>query len=251
MNNKKNNIKNTYWICGKHSVIECAKNGKREIIKIILSNNDNKKYFNNSLINKIEIQNNLYFNKIIQNQDVAHQGFAVQTRLLPNLKLKEHINNLNNVIALDGVIDPRNIGSIIRSSLAFNMDAIILNSREIDLKSLAMNKAASGSIENIKIFLVSNIMNEIQLLKQNNFWINGLDSHAKQNVEEFIWNKKNVFIFGSESSGMRPIIKKNCDTLLKISINKNIDSLNVSNSVSAALAIYNSKSFKSENNFGK
>lgn len=251
MSNQKNKNKNTYWICGKHSVIECAKNNKREIIKIVLSNDENIKYFNQSLINKIEIQNNSYFNKIVQNQDIVHQGFAVQTTLLPNLKLKENINNLKNIIALDGVIDPRNIGSIIRSSLAFNMDAIILNTREVDLKSLTMNKAASGSIENIKIFLVSNIINEIQILKKNNFWVNGFDTQAKDCIEKFSWNKKNVFIFGSESSGMRTLVKKNCDVLLKISINKNIDSLNVSNSVSAALAIYNSRSIKFLNNSGK
>jgi 23S rRNA (guanosine2251-2'-O)-methyltransferase len=243
--------KNAYWICGKHSVIECARNNKRKILKIVLSNEQNKKLFSSSLIKKIEIQNNSYFNKIVQQQDVPHQGFALQTIPLSNLVLKEHINNLNNIVALDGVTDPRNIGSIIRSCLAFNIDGIILNSREVDLKSLAMNKAASGSIENIKIFMVSNIINEIKILKNNNFWINGFDSHAQQNIEECSWSKKNVFIFGSESTGIKQLIKKNCDTLLKISINQKIDSLNVSNSVSAALAIYNSKSSKFVNNSGK
>lgn len=232
---------NYYWICGKHSVIECSKNEQRIVKKIILSNHEYIKNFSSHLLKYIEIKNNSFFNTITKNQDIAHQGYAIQTMPLSRINLKNYMKTLHNIVALDGVLDPRNIGSIIRTSLAFNIDALIFNKREVDLKSISLNKAASGSIENIKIFTVSNILNEIENLKRNNFFIQGLDGHANEGIEKVEWNNKNVFIFGSESSGIRPLLKKYCDRLLKISINSKIESLNVSNSVSAALAIYNSK----------
>ena len=137
---------------------------------------------------------------------------------------------------LDGITDPMNIGSIIRNTLAFNIQAIIVDEREYNDKSSAMIKAASGAIEKVDICKVTNLVNSIKLLKKQNFWITALDVEAEQDIQHHTWNEKNLIIFGSEGHGIKMLVKKNCDHLLKISINREIESINVSSSVAVTLA---------------
>jgi len=93
-----------------------------------------------------------------------------------------------------------------------------------------MYKSASGCIEHINIFEVSNINSTLKNLRENNFWIYGFDSNGKKNFTEIKWKGNNVLLFGSEGFGMRQHTKKYADFLVRIDINKNIESLNISNS---------------------
>jgi 23S rRNA (guanosine2251-2'-O)-methyltransferase len=231
MNNKKN-----YWIGGYHAVQKAIENKKRKVLKLILnSEHKNREIF----FHNTEVKNNKFFNKIFDNEDFAHQGYAAQIENLDqhNCDIKNYNKNIDNFIALDGVIDPRNIGSIIRNCVAFNFFNIIINKKEFNEKSAAMYKAASGAMEKINLYPCSNIINPINLLKESGYQIIGLDGNANTDITNHKWDKKNVIILGSESSGMRNIIKDNCDELIKIDINPYRDSLNVSNA-SAALLMY-------------
>jgi 23S rRNA (guanosine2251-2'-O)-methyltransferase len=78
----------------------------------------------------------------------------------------------------------------------------------------------------------------LEVLKKNNYWVYGLDGNSKENIEDQKWSNKNVFVFGSEGDGLRRLVKENCDHLIKIQINKEIESLNVSNAVSVTLGIF-------------
>ena len=102
-----------------------------------------------------------------------------------------------------------------------------------------MYKAASGAIEKIIFLEVSNIVNEIKLLKSKNFWVLGMDGNSKEILQNYNKALKNIVVFGSENEGMRNIVKANCDSVCKIPINKRIDSLNVSNAASITLAFLN------------
>jgi 23S rRNA (guanosine2251-2'-O)-methyltransferase len=139
---------------------------------------------------------------------------------------------------LDDITDQRNIGSIIRSCSAFDIDAIILLEKNYNPKSKMMYKSASGAMELVNIIPVSNITNALEVLKKNNYWVYGLDGHAKENIEGQKWSKQNAFVFGSEGEGLRRLVKENCDHIIKIDINKEIESLNVSNAVSVTLGIF-------------
>jgi 23S rRNA (guanosine2251-2'-O)-methyltransferase len=101
-----------------------------------------------------------------------------------------------------------------------------------------MYKSASGAMELINIIPVSNIANALEVLKKNNYWVYGLDGHAKENIEDQKWSNQNAFVFGSEGEGLRRLVKENCDHVIKIDINKEIESLNVSNAVSVTLGIF-------------
>ena len=233
--------KKSFWIGGRHAVEAALNNKNREIVRVVSL--QEIKIASKRI--EIQIENKKFFNKIFMDKDLAHQGIAALIKPLKEHSLEEEIknNNLKNLIALDGITDTRNVGSIIRNAVAFNIDGIIVNKKEINQDSQAMYKAASGAMENIKIFPVSNITNYIKLLKKNDFWVIGFDSNAKRNFEKFKWFKKNLLIFGSENKGIGKNLLSNCDEVLKINISNKIDSLNVSCATSAVLCNLNSNRF--------
>jgi len=232
--------KKKFWIGGFHSVIAALNNDDRSIYEVATIQ---KNLFLDKKKIKYSIKNKSFFSKIFHNSDISHQGIAALVSL-PNYRSLENIlseEKVNNIIMLDGITDPMNLGTIIRNSLAFNMDLIIVNEREFNDSSQAMIKSASGAIEKINICKVKNLIHAINLLKKKNFWIIGLDSNSKLDIFSHKWDKKNVFIFGSEGFGIKRILQNNCDFNLKININQKIESLNVSSSVAATLAIFNKK----------
>ena len=237
-----------YIIGGKHAVIESIKNSKR-YIKTIFANSE-KNYQLIKSINQRNIKTELAlgtsFNKLFIDKEFVHQGFAALVSPLENLDLETFIqSDLENkkrsvFIILDGIEDDRNIGSIIRSSSALGADGIIINKREFRNKSFHMHKTASGAMEYIPIFAVSNVVNAIDILKKNNFWIYAMDGKANNSIFKEKFSMKVSFVFGSESDGMRKIVLNHSDNILFIPMKNKIDSLNVSNAVAATLAIYNS-----------
>ena len=99
-----------------------------------------------------------------------------------------------------------------------------------------MNKSASGGMEYIDIYLVSNLNNVIKVLQQNAYWVYGLDGKSNKSIFDIKFDKKSAFIFGSEGDGIKSLVKKNSDEIISIPINKKIESLNLSNSVSIVLS---------------
>ncbi|MDC3030575.1 RNA methyltransferase, partial [Candidatus Pelagibacter sp.] len=146
--------------------------------------------------------------------------------------LKDFIKGKNDItlVCLDGVTDPRNIGSLIRSATSFDIDGIIIKERNFPSESKLMYKAASGSIEYMNIFEVSNINSTLKNLKDKNFWVYGFDGQGEKNFTDIDWKGNNILLFGSEGSGMHKHTSKYADFLVKIDISKKIESLNISNS---------------------
>ena len=233
-----------FWIGGKHAVLSAIKNPKRKINKVIITEENQKdlnpKNFDKKII--IEIKDKKEIDKIFINENVLHQGIAAEIESIPTIELKEYLNIKNNLkntlVVLDDITDQRNIGSIIRSCSAFNVDGIILLEKNYNPKNKMMYKSASGAMELVNIIPVSNITNALVVLKKNNYWVYGLDGNAKENIEDQKWSNLNVFVFGSEGNGLRRLVRENCDHLIKIEINKKIGSLNVSNAVSVTLGIF-------------
>jgi 23S rRNA (guanosine2251-2'-O)-methyltransferase len=227
-----------FWIGGKHAVHSAIANQKRKIHKLVL----HEKYRNKEIINnqyiKIYYENDNFFKKIFNNE-IPHQGYALLIEKIKENGLQFYLKNnkISNIVALDGITDPGNIGSIVRSAVAFNFDAILINAKDFNAKSYVLYKAASGAMENIIFLEVSNILNEIKLLKSKNFWVVGMDGEAKETIYDYNSELKNIVIFGSEHLGMRKILKDNCDFICKIPINKQIESLNVSNAAAISLSV--------------
>ena len=119
---------------------------------------------------------------------------------------------------------------MIRSAASFNIDGIIIKERNFPSESKLMYKAASGAIEYINIFEVSNINSTLKNLKEKNFWVYGFDGDGIEDFTDIEWKGNNILLFGSEGSGMHKHTSKYADFLVKIEINEKIESLNISNS---------------------
>ena len=230
--------KSSFFIVGQHAVTEALKNPNRTVLRIFLTEeskkNIHRKSPNKNLLNgvKVYFKTKKELDKYSKKENLLHQGYVAEIEHLDNPGLKDFIKEKNNItfVCLDGVTDPRNIGSVIRSAASFNIDGIIVKERHFPNESKLMYKAASGAIEHVNIFEVSNINSTLKNLKDKNFWVYGFDGNGKKDFTEIEWKGNNILLFGSEGFGMHQHTSKYADFLLKIEIDKKIESLNISNS---------------------
>ena len=234
--------KSTFLIVGKHAVLEALKNPNRKIERVFLTEDAqkklNKENQNLNLFKKINVfyKSRKELDNLCGRDETAHQGLVAEVEQLEDVTLKEFIleNTKKNVniIALEEVTDPRNIGSIIRCAVAFNIDGIIVKERSYPSKSKLLYKSASGGTEHIKVFKVSNINTALKYLKAKDFWVSAFDISAKKDFTKHNWQGKNILLFGSEGFGIKVNTLKNSDFKFKVNMNNKIESLNISNTVS-------------------
>ena len=240
----------SFFIVGKHAVIEALKNPKRKVLRVFLTE-DSKKTIHrenqkqNLLKNiKVHFKTKKELDKYTSRDQLLHQGYVAEIEHLENLNIKDFIKNKKNLLiaCLDNVTDPRNIGSIIRSAASFNIDGIIVKERHFPTESKLMYKSASGCLEHINIFKVSNINSTLKNLREKDFWVYGFDAKANKNFTEIQWRGNVILLFGSEGFGMKQHTRKYVDFLVNIKMSQDIESLNISNS--AAIAFHHLKHLK-------
>jgi 23S rRNA (guanosine2251-2'-O)-methyltransferase len=226
--------KKTFWIGGTHAVHEAIKNPNRKIKQVI--SNKSLDYISRKIPTKIvDIKkiDNIFF----KYENFSHQNIAAEIELMPKKELVKEIEKIKNIVILDGITDVRNIGSIIRSAVAFNFDSLVIDKRIFDQTNPIIFKSSSGAIENINIFEVTNLSSTLEYLKKNNFWSYALDADGKSCIlSNKQFSKKNILILGSEGKGISKNLKQKADYIYKITISKKIDSLNVSNAAAIAFA---------------
>jgi len=233
--------KASFLIVGKHAVTEALKNSSRNVLKVYLTE-DSKKTINRENQNenvlkdvKIFYKTKKELDRLCGNEQISHQGLIAEIEHKEEQNLKNYLStnkNKKNItfVALEDVTDPRNIGSIIRCATSFNIDGIIVKERIFPSESKLLYKSASGCIEHINIFEVSNIKTALKYLKTRDFWICGFDNKGEKDFTTYDWNGNNVLLFGSEGYGLKYQTIKNADFIMRISINKRVESLNISNS---------------------
>ena len=241
--------KSNFLIAGKHAVTEALKNPNRKVLRVFLTEESKKSLFrenNNNILNdtKIFYKTKKELDRLCSKDQISHQGLIAEIQHLDELNIKEYIkqnDNKENItfVALEEVTDPRNIGSIIRSASSFNIDGLIIKERSFPSESKLLYKSASGSIEHLNIFAVSNISSTLKFLKEKNFWVCGFDNKSNKDFTKHDWNGNHVLLFGSEGYGLKHQTLKNSDFLLKIDINKNVESLNISNSAAVTFHYLN------------
>lgn len=231
------------WLFGQHSCLAAIKSKDRAIYEIILTEkifNINKEIFVNlDLLNKIKIATKADIQNVVETQESIIIRCSKKPRYSIN-SLLERIDNESKerdcIVILDKLNDVNNIGAILRTCAAFNVSKIIVPTNGFPEETSAMVKSAAGNFELLNIYEAGNISDVIKLLKSRNYWVAGLDGESKANIKNIENFEKIGLVLGSEGKGIRPLIKRNCDILLNISINKNVESLNASNA--AAIALY-------------
>ena len=231
-------------IYGLHAVKAALLNTKRVHRELHITENNLEIAENyRSIIKKISILDHKDFKKLYGGEK-STQGIVLKTNDFERPSLQEFLKNenLNDksvLLALDQITDPQNIGSIMRSCALFNCKGIIIAKNNAPDLTPSLYKAASGAAEIVNYFRVTNLKRSISELKKYGYWTYGFDSSGNNDSANISFTKKSILVFGSEGKGMRDLVKKECDEIIKLKIQNNkhyqIDSLNVSNAATIAL----------------
>jgi 23S rRNA (guanosine2251-2'-O)-methyltransferase len=237
-------------IYGFHSVSTYIKNTPNLVEEIYFDQNRRDKrlqelnnlaaQFGVSLINKSANELNALAN------GKTHQGIVAKVKQIVKLGLTQVLAELKDkqsaqILILDGITDPQNLGAIIRTAECFGVDAVILpkdNSAHTDNPIVA--KTSSGAVNNLPIITVNNLNQAMDTLKEHEFWIAGTCLDQKSvNLFEFKFQGKLAWVMGSEGNGIRRLIMENCDYLVNIPLKGSTQSLNVSVATGIILAYTN------------
>lgn len=163
-----------------------------------------------------------------------HQGIILEIDDYKYTFLDELLDR-NIIIILDHLEDPHNFGAIIRTCEAAGINSIIIpKDRSVKVNATVM-KTSAGTLENVDICMVSNIVNAIKTLKDNGFWIIGTDMEGTD-YRKIDYKGKIAIVIGNEGKGLSRLTEENCDFVAKIPMYGTVNSLNAS--VAAALVIY-------------
>lgn len=139
-------------------------------------------------------------------------------------------------LVIDSVLDPHNLGALIRSALAVGVQAVITPKDRCVPPTAAVSKASAGALEHIRLARVTNLSRTIDALKDNGLWVYGLDRSATLEIYDADLAGPTALVIGGEEKGIRPLVKTHCDALMSIPQQGPLDSLNAS--VAGAVAMY-------------
>ena len=140
------------------------------------------------------------------------------------------------ILILDGIEDPHNLGSIIRTAETAGVHGIIIPKRRAASVNSTVNKTSAGATNFMKIARVNNLNETIEYLKEHDVWIYGTDMDANKMYYEEDMKGNVAIVIGSEGFGISRLVKEKCDFLIKIPMKGKITSLNAS--VSAGIIMY-------------
>jgi 23S rRNA (guanosine2251-2'-O)-methyltransferase len=172
----------------------------------------------------------------------VHQGIAGLCREHAPATLEEVIANrraeapYSLVILLDGVTDPQNLGSIIRTAHCCGANGVVIPEDRAASVTASVAKASAGAIHHLPTAVVVNLVRAIDTLKDQGFWIYGADSGAEQDLYMPDYQGHVGLVMGSEGRGIRPLVRKQCDFLISIPMKGRVASLNVS--VATGIILY-------------
>jgi len=172
----------------------------------------------------------------------VHQGVAAEVSALPLageraiVKKAETDRELPLILGLDGIVDPQNLGSLVRTALAVGVHGILLPKTRSAPLSPTVSKASAGAMEHMLFARVSNLVAALKRLKKAGLWVVGCQAGSPKAVDQADLNVGLVLVIGGEDKGLRPLVCKTCDYLACVPQKKGIDSLNAA--VAGAMVMY-------------
>lgn len=223
---------------GKNVVLEILKAGRRKVYKVFWARKarDAKSEELRGLILVKNIPLHEVHPSEITNMTGSeeHQGVAAQVSAFEYAELGEVIQKAKVdpkggfLVLLDEIQDPHNVGAIIRSTHLCGGSGLVLLKHRQALVTNAVCKAAAGAQEYLQIIKETNLTNVINYMKENDFLIYGAEGEGGNSIFKEKLKFPLGLVLGSEGSGLRRLVKENCDRLLSIPMEGKIDSLNVS-----------------------
>ncbi len=170
--------------------------------------------------------------------DLTMDGISAICKEPPIKDIKSQDYELGNmVLIMDEIQDTRNLGSCLRSASFFGVDAVIIpKNNSADFSNPAVIETSTGGIYDLDLYKATNIATLQEDLKKSGYWISGFSEHGGSSLEETEFTEKNVLILGNEEKGIRKLVERNCDQILKINKYGQTSSLNVA--VATAIALF-------------
>lgn len=236
----------TEILYGFHPVFEALKAGRRSFFELYIAKDKIPKQFEKLLViakfKKISIKKLKPSQlKYLAKTDL-HQGIGAKVSPYSFVGLNDIVNGPQHAdikqlfLLLDNVVDPHNLGAIIRTALCVGVDGVIITKDRSALPTPAVSKVSAGALEHINVVCVTNIVNTIKLLKDKGLWIFGMDKNVDKDVFSCDFSGSLGIVIGGEGKGIRSLVKKQCDILISIPQIEKINSLNAS--VAAAVVMY-------------
>lgn len=230
---------------GRNSVLELLESGK-DINKIFITRGEKHGSINKIIAIAKERKIMLVEKDRRQMEQMAqtenYQGVIAVVPPFEYCEIEDILEEANKkqeepfILILDGIEDPHNLGSIIRTAETAGIHGVIIPKRRAASVNSTVNKVSCGAVEHIKIARVNNISDAIQKLKDAGLWICGTDI----NTDKYYYNQDLTgsigIVIGNEGSGISEKVKKNCDFLVKIPMKGKVESLNAS--VSTGIVVY-------------
>ena len=230
---------------GRNSVLELLESG-RDINKILIAKGEKHgsihKIIALAKTRKIvisEVEKNK-LDELAQTQN--HQGVIAIVPPFDYCEVEDILEEAKKkneepfILILDGIEDPHNLGSIIRTAETAGVHGIIIPKRRAASVNSTVSKVSAGAVEYMKIARVNNLNETIRYLKEQGVWICGTDMNTNIDYNEQEYNMPLALVIGSEGFGMSRLVKENCDFLVKIPMKGKITSLNAS--ISAGIVMY-------------
>ena len=223
-------------VMGRNVAVDLLKKNKKVRKVIIQEGFDDK-----NIISLIE-KNNLEV-KTVSKREIDHlcpgvnQGIILDIPDYKYMELNDFINNNEEfVVLLDHLEDPHNLGAIIRTCEAAGVRSIILpRDRQVQVNATVM-KTSVGTLDNVNLVSVSNLVNAIEKLKECGYWVVGTALENSVDYREIDYSGKIALVIGNEGKGISDLVAKKCDFLAKIPMYGETNSLNAS--VAAGIMIY-------------
>jgi 23S rRNA (guanosine2251-2'-O)-methyltransferase len=187
---------------------------------------------------EVEVLTNKEISEKIDIQESVHQGVAIQVKKLELTSIERLLKTVNEnsvILFLDQITDPQNIGAIIRSSLGFNVDAVITTKDNAPSENATLVKSSAGAFEYVPYIQVTNISRVLNELKESGYWVVAVVQNGTSSIQEVTKFNRIALIMGSEGRGVRDINLKQSDITVKIEMSSKLESLNVSNATAIIL----------------
>ncbi len=231
----------TEVLYGVHPVTETLKAGRRKVVEILMARGRPAP----RLAEAVEAakERTVPVREVTAEQlasmtgSPGHQGVAAKVGPYPLVELPDLLaGEAPFLLALDGVVDPQNLGALVRSGVCVGVDGVIIPKDRAAPPTPAASRASAGAMEHVRMARVTNLAAALRELKDRGVWIGGLARAEAISLYDADLTGPLALVVGGEEKGLRPLVRSHCDFGLAIPQVGPVDSLNAS--VAGAVALY-------------
>ncbi len=202
---------------GTHAVCAALQNPQRQVVKLWATANGAK------TISDLNTAQNLIPDQLSPQElarlvppDAVHQGLVADVTPLPENALEAIMARGRLIVVLDQIVDPRNVGAVLRAAAVFGAAGIIVTRHHSPRAEGALAKTASGALEIVPIVAVANLARTLSMMADAGFLVLGLDEHGSRTIDQIDTNQPLACVMGAEGKGLRRLTRETCTELVRL-----------------------------------